>query len=99
MPHTWLGGPRDEAEKYLAAGMVYVTCGSRGRESRNADEILCGKAPWTLVDLKTGIRFLRHNASALPGDFSHIISVGGVLAAQCLHCWVLQVIILCMRTF
>lgn len=76
MPHTWLGGPRDEAEKYLAAGMVYVTCGSRGRESRNADEILCGKAPWTLVDLKTGIRFLRHNASALPGDFSHIISVG-----------------------
>lgn len=76
MPHTWLGGPRDEAGKYLAAGMVYVTCGCRGRESRNADGVLCGKAPWTLIDLKTGIRFLRHNASVLPGDFSHIISVG-----------------------
>lgn len=76
MPHTWLGGPRDEAGKYLAAGMVYVTCGCRGRESRNTDGVLCGKAPWTLIDLKTGIRFLRHNASVLPGDFSHIISVG-----------------------
>lgn len=76
MPHTWLGGPRDEAEKYLAAGMVYITCGSRGRESKDLNGILCGKAPWTLVDLKTGIRFLRHNAAALPGDFSHMISVG-----------------------
>ena len=76
MPHTWLGGPRDEAGKYLAAGMVYVTCGCRGRESRNTDGVLCGKAPWTLIDLKTGLRFLRHNASVLPGDFSHIISVG-----------------------
>ncbi len=76
MPHTWLGGPRDEAGKYLAAGMVYVTCGCRGRDSRNADGTLCGKSPWTLVDLKTAIRFLRHNAAALPGDFSHMISAG-----------------------
>ena len=76
MPHTWLGGPRDEAGKYLAAGMVYVTCGCRGRESKNANGTFCGKAPWTLVDLKTAIRFLRHNAAALPGDFSHMISVG-----------------------
>ncbi len=76
MPHTWLGGPRDEAPKYLQRGMVYVTCGSRGRESRDQDGRLCGKSPWTLIDLKTGIRFLRHNAAALPGDMSHIISVG-----------------------
>ena len=76
MPHTWLGGPRDEAGKYLKRGMVYVTCGSRGRESRDSAGRLCGKSPWTLVDLKTGIRFLRHNASVLPGDFSKIISVG-----------------------
>ena len=76
MPHTWLGGPRDEAEKYLERGMVYVTCGSRGRESRDKNGKLCGKSPWTLVDLKTGIRFLRHNASVLPGDFDKIISVG-----------------------
>ena len=76
MPHTWLGGPRDEAPKYLERGMVYVTCGSRGRESRDTDGRLCGKSPWTLVDLKTGIRFLRHNAGVLPGDFTRVISVG-----------------------
>lgn len=76
MPHTWLGGPRDEAGKYLERGMVYVTCGSRGRESRDQEGKLCGKSPWTLVDLKTGIRFIRHNADVLPGDFSKVISVG-----------------------
>lgn len=76
MPHTWLGGPRDEAEKYLERGMVYVTCGCRGRESRDQNGKLCGKSPWSLVDLKTGIRFLRHNAAALPGDLDRIISVG-----------------------
>lgn len=76
MPHTWLGGPRDEAGKYLARGMVYITCGCRGRESRDPNGALCGKSPWSLVDLKTGIRFVRHNAAALPGDFSRLISVG-----------------------
>lgn len=76
MPHTWLGGPRDEAEKYLKRGMVYVTCGCRGRESRDEGGKLCGKSPWALVDLKTGIRFLRHNADVLPGDFGKIVSVG-----------------------
>ena len=35
-----------------------------------------GKAPVTLVDLKTAIRFLRHNRKALPGDLDRIISVG-----------------------
>lgn len=76
MPHTWLGGPRDEAGKYLKRGMVYVTCGCRGRESRDEAGKLCAKSPWALVDLKTAIRFLRHNAAALPGDFGRMISVG-----------------------
>ena len=76
MPHTWLGGPRDEAPKYLERGMVYVTCGLRGRESTDAEGRLCGKSPWALVDLKTAIRFLRHNSPSLPGDFGRIISVG-----------------------
>ena len=76
MPHTWLGGPRDEAPKYLQRGMVYVTCGCRGRESRDEKGILCAKSPWSLVDLKTGIRFLRHNRAALPGDMGKLISVG-----------------------
>lgn len=76
MPHTWLDGPRDEAGKYLARGMVYVTCGCRGRESRDQQGKLCGKAPITLIDLKMALRFLRHNAAVLPGDFEKIISVG-----------------------
>lgn len=76
MPHTWLGGPRDEAPKYLRRGMVYVSCGCRGRESRDAAGRLCAKSPWTLVDLKTAIRFLRHNAAVLPGDLDRLISVG-----------------------
>lgn len=76
MPHTWLGGPRDEAGKYLERGMIYVTCGCRGRESRDKNGRLCAKSPWALVDLKTGIRFLRHNAEALPGDYDKIISIG-----------------------
>lgn len=76
MPHTWLGGPRSYAGPYLKHGLVYVTCGCRGRESRDAQGRPVGKAPITLVDLKTAIRFLRHNADALPGDLSRIISVG-----------------------
>ena len=76
MPHTWLGGPRCYAEQYLKHGLIYVTCGCRGRESRNERGEAVGKAPASLVDLKTAIRFLRHNREALPGDFDRIISVG-----------------------
>ena len=76
MPHTWLGGPRCFAQEYLRRGMIYVTCGCRGRESRDAQGRPAGKAPATLVDFKTAIRFLRHNRAALPGDLNRIISVG-----------------------
>lgn len=76
MPHTWLGGPRCYAEQYLNHGLIYVTCGCRGRESRNAEGELVGKSPISLADLKTAIRFLRHNREALPGNFDRIISVG-----------------------
>ena len=76
MPHTWLGGPRCYAEQYLRHGLIYVTCGCRGRESRNEKGEPVGKSPISLVDLKTAIRFLRHNRATLPGDFNKIISVG-----------------------
>ncbi len=76
MPHTWLGGPRCNAEIFLQRGMVYVTAGCRGRESRNEEGKAVGKSPATLVDLKTVIRFLRHNRDALPGDMEKIITVG-----------------------
>lgn len=76
MPHVWLGGPRCYAQQYLDHGLVYVTCGCRGRESRDKNGRLVGKAPASLVDLKTAIRFLRHNRAVLPGDWDRIISVG-----------------------
>ncbi len=76
MPHTWLGGPRCFAQDFLGEGMIYVTCGCRGRESRNAQGKAVGKAPATLVDFKTAIRFLRHNRGCLPGDWDQIISTG-----------------------
>lgn len=76
MPHSWLDGPRCGAQKYLDAGYVYVTCGCSGRESRNEKGELVGKGPTSLVDLKTAIRFLRHNDAEVPGDLNKIISVG-----------------------
>lgn len=76
MPHVWLGGPRCSAEQYLKHGFVYVSCGNRGSESRNEKGEWCGKSPANLVDLKTAIRFLRHNAKAIPGNLERIISVG-----------------------
>lgn len=76
MPHAWLGGPRCYAEPYLAHGFVYVTCGCRGRDSYDEDGQPTGKAPVSLIDLKTAIRFLRHNRACLPGDWARVISVG-----------------------
>ncbi len=75
MPHVWLDGPRCYAQQYLDHGLVYVTVGCRGRESRDENGRLI-KGPCALVDLKTAIRFLRHNREVLPGDWDRIISVG-----------------------
>lgn len=76
MPHVWLDGPRCYAHPYLRQGYVYVSCGSRGHESRDAAGKLCGKSPATLVDLKTAIRFLRHNRESIPGNMEKLISAG-----------------------
>lgn len=76
MPHTWLEGPRCYAHQYLEKGYVYITCGNRGHESRDKNGRLCGKSPINLVDLKTGIRFIRHNKASIPGNMDRIISVG-----------------------
>ena len=76
MPHMWLGGPRCNGPQYLEHGYVYVTCGNRGSESKDKDGKLCGKSPANLIDLKTCLRFLRHNKKSIPGDFNKIISVG-----------------------
>ena len=76
MPAGRPGDDRDTSAQYLERGMVFVSCGCRGRESVDSEGILCGKSPWTLVDFKTAIRFLRHNAASLPGRMDRLISVG-----------------------
>lgn len=76
MPHVWLDGPRCYAQQYLDHGFIYVTCGCRGRESRDETGALAGKGPASLVDLKTALRFLRHNRDCLPGNWEQVISVG-----------------------
>ena len=75
MTNTHPGEERFFGAPYLAQGMVYVTCGCRGRSSKNAQGEYVGKAPMTLVDFKTAIRFLRHNRATLPGDWSKLVSV------------------------
>lgn len=76
MPHVWLDGPRCYAAQYLEKGWVYVSCGCRGRESRDKAGRLVGKSPASLIDLKTALRFLRHNKAVLPGDWAQVVSVG-----------------------
>ena len=67
---------RSAGKDFLSAGFVYVSCGCRGRSSENIDKKRCGKSPLSLVDLKAGIRFLRHFAEVIPGDMEKIVSVG-----------------------
>ncbi|MCM1135963.1 MAG: hypothetical protein NC400_10360 [Clostridium sp.] len=76
MPHLRLDNPRCSAGQFLDRGFVFVTCGNRGSESKDEKGNWCGKSPANLVDLKTVIRFLRHNRASLPGDLEKIISVG-----------------------
>ena len=76
MPNVRLGEGRCYAEQYLAEGMVCVTVGNRGRKTADAEGKWVGKGVAQLIDLKTAIRFLRHNSKLLAGDWSKIISVG-----------------------
>lgn len=59
--------------------------GSKAAESEAETGRSVGKAPAFVVDLKAGIRWLRHNKAQLPGDTGHIItngtSAGGALSA------------------
>lgn len=85
----------------LEHGYVVVGIGVRGRTSgKQSSEFfegstaqvtstatgrMVGRAPAFVVDEKAAIRFLRHNAEALPGNFERIVtngtSAGGALSA------------------
>ncbi len=73
-----VGGRRGNArESYaLAAGMVIVVPGCRGRVNQTEDGVYIGKAPAALVDLKAAVRYLRHNKGKVPGDTEKLISMG-----------------------
>lgn len=60
----------------LAAGMVVVVPGCRGRVNQTDEGVYFGKAPAALVDLKAAIRYLRHNKGVVPGDTEKVISQG-----------------------
>lgn len=69
----------------LSRGYVVASPGARGRTLRAADGSWTGKAPAAIVDLKAAVRWLRHNASRIPGNTERIISngtsAGGALSA------------------
>ena len=65
-------------------GFVCVSPGCRGRncewpqgDPRAKDGKYYGKAPAAIVDLKAAVRYLRHNADQLPGNYDHIVTHGG----------------------
>ncbi|XUL92928.1 esterase [Streptomyces galilaeus] len=60
--------------QYLAAGLVYVWPGLRGRDSSTSTR--SDAAPWGVTDLKAAIRFLRYNESVLPGSTDDIVLFG-----------------------
>ncbi|NWJ46293.1 MAG: hypothetical protein HXX08_10490 [Chloroflexi bacterium] len=60
----------------LAAGYVVVAPGARGRDNQAADGTYYGKAPAAIVDLKSAIRYIRHNKGIIPGNTDWIVSTG-----------------------
>lgn len=66
----------DFGRECLAAGLVYVTAGARGKQTTDETGRFIGKSPIGLVDLKAAVRFLKHNADKLPGNPYRILSTG-----------------------
>lgn len=64
----------DTVAAYMEAGFVYVQAGLRGKDSTT--DAAPGNAPWGVTGLKAAVRYLRYNASALPGDPEQIFVFG-----------------------
>ena len=64
---------------YLEEGFIYAYPGCRGRDNGESDDgslTYGGGAPWGVTDLKAAVRYLRYNASILPGDTDAIFTFG-----------------------
>lgn len=80
------GGKRvSNAKLALAAGLVVVEPGARGRTLVDGAGVYYGVAPAAIVDLKAAVRYLRRNRGVIPGDMERIVSsgtsAGGALSA------------------
>ncbi|MGN1001901.1 MAG: S-layer homology domain-containing protein [Oscillospiraceae bacterium] len=83
-----LGGMSDNTE-FLNAGMVVVNVGHRGKGTsiqQGGETVYTGKAPWSLVDSKAAIQYLRLNDALIPGSAERIVSSassgGGALSGM-----------------
>jgi hypothetical protein len=64
----------DDVSAYLKEGLIYVAPGLRGKDSNTS--AYTGNAPWGVTDLKAAVRYIRYNASALPGNKDRIAVFG-----------------------
>ncbi len=60
----------------LLHGYVVVSAGARGNGRRDSEGKNIGCAPAALCDLKAAIRYLKANASVIPGDVHKIVTSG-----------------------
>lgn len=68
---------------YISKGFIVVGVDSRGIGSswggattKNDDDVIVGKAPSGIVDLKAAVAFLKYNDNVLAGDSGKIVSQG-----------------------
>ncbi len=66
-------------EDFIKAGYILAVVSSRGVDSVYATN----SAPVQIVDLKAGVRYLKHNAETMPGDTDKIIVIGGSAGGSC----------------
>lgn len=66
---------------YMSEGVIYVFTGCRGKtsgyvQSNKEEGQYPGGAPFTVIDVKSAIRFVRLNAPNLPGSAGHVALMG-----------------------
>lgn len=61
---------------YLREGYIHVSIQTRGKETQNEAGEYIGQFPLLIVDMKAGIRFLKHFDGVLPGNSARIVSRG-----------------------